>query len=250
MQNFKIKKIILDTLFPIFCLSCQKQDVWLCKECQKKIEIIFPQVCPYCEKVSSSAGAICPDCQNRFWRKNKIIPLDNLIAAVRYNKNSISRAVYAFKYNFVEDLSAPLSDLIIQALFKNNLPVPDIIIPVPLHKRRLRWRGFNQAELLAKHIGENLAPGFSIPVFSDLIVRQKFTPPQMKIKNYQERQKNLQDAFVLNSKENFNFNKKNILLIDDICTTGSTLLECAKILKSAGAKKICAAVIARQEMNV
>jgi competence protein ComFC len=231
------------------------ENFWLCPECLENIEIISTQTCPYCEKVTMDAGAICPACKISHWQKNKTTPLDNLIVAAKYGRNNVARLVHAFKYNFAEDLSRPLSDVIIKALLKNNLLLPDLIVPVPLHRRRLRWRGFNQAELLANHIAQNLVPGFPLPVFADLIRRKKFTPPQMKIKNYKERQKNIQNAFSLafsssTSLTSSSLNGKSILLIDDICTTGSTLLECAKLLKESGAKKVFAAVIARQEIKV
>jgi predicted amidophosphoribosyltransferase len=190
-----------------------------------------------------------------------------------------------YKYNFVRGLSVPLGQIITEAILKNNLPLPDLVIPIPLHPRRERWRGFNQSELLANHIAENLTPGMSIPVLNNLIIRARYTKPQMKIKNYQERQKNIKDIFSItkypplppgedaqragedkyinSSSESlspkfieekglrrfFTIRDKTILLVDDISTTGATLFECGKILKKHGAKKVMGAVIARQEIG-
>ena len=189
--------------------------------------------------------------------------------ATKYKESGLDKLVHLYKYRFIEDLHVPLGKILVKIVSESELPIPDIIIPVPLHKRRLRWRGFNQAELLANYLSENLAPGFAIPVFSNLIVRQKYTPPQMKIGKYADRQKNMQDAFRINASsislspflrrdvpvgqrgkalQNF-LNGKTFLLVDDIATTGATLFECAKILKQNGAKKVFAAVIARQEME-
>lgn len=252
----------MDTLFPIHCLSCRKEGSFICEGCFQKIRLLSFQVCPHCEKLITDKGRLCSFC------KKQSPPLDNLVIAARYKEDpgragNISKLVHLFKYNFVKDLHNPLGALLVNIILKNNLPLPDIIIPVPLHKRRLRWRGFNQSELLAGHVSENLTPGFKIPVFSGLIARRKYTPPQVKVKKYSERRKNMEGAFEINKKykdfkqgpalafaktEPLPKNKK-ILLIDDIATTGATLFECAKVLKQNGAKKIMAAVIARQEFE-
>jgi len=134
---------------------------------------------------------------------------------------------------------------------KNNLPLPDLILPIPLHPRRLRWRGFNQSELLADHIAQNLTPGFPLPVLSDFIIRTRYTKPQMKIKDYKERQKNIKGIFSLNTRNSLNpkLLDKTILLVDDIATTGATLFECGKMLKQNGAKEVFGTVIARQVIS-
>ena len=247
-----IKTFALDTLFPVSCLSCGEPDIWLCSKCLEKIAILAFQVCPYCEKIETPAGAICPRCKTKFIEKNNPPPLDNLIVATSYQQNNIARLVHTFKYNFVTDLGRPLADLITRAILAHHLPLPDLILPVPLHPRRLRWRGFNQAEILARALSENLSPGLPIALLNQSIIRKKFTPPQMKIKNYRERQKNLQDSFGLvksSQPDKAIIQNKKILLVDDISTTGSTLLECAKVLKSAGVRRVYGAVIARQEMK-
>ena len=254
MKSLKqINSFILDTLFPISCLNCNKDGIWLCPECLNKIKLLPEQVCPYCEKNITDAGRVCPACKNKFLDKNAVIPLDNLIVASSYKENNISSLVHLYKYNFIRDLSVPLGKLLIKTILKNNLPLPDLIIPVPLHKKRLRWRGFNQSELLANYIGENITPGFPIPVLSDFIIRKKYTRPQMKIKNYKERQKNIEGIFSVGNNNYCSLQddvaRKTILLVDDIATTGSTLFECGKILKKYGAKKVFGLVIARQEVS-
>lgn len=259
MLLYKMKRIVLDTLFPVQCLFCKADDVWICKSCLEKIKIISVQVCPYCEKNITPGGATCSFCREKFFGKNQKIPLDNLIIASKYKENSISRLIHLFKYRFISDLSVPLGKIMIKTIIKNNLPLPDLIIPIPLHKRRLRWRGFNQSELLADYISKNLTPGFSIPVFADLIIRKKYTTPQMKIKKYKARQENIKNMFAINSnpllpqagegarRADEGIKNRTILLVDDIATTGSTLFECAKVLKSNSASKVYACVTARQE---
>lgn len=243
----KIKKIILDTLFPIHCLSCSQNDVWLCRECLEKIPLLNFQVCPQCERIITDQGKLCLDCQ----RKNKTnhFHLEALLVATKYNENNISKLIHLYKYNFIQDLSAPLGKIVSQGILKNNLTLPDFIIPVPLHPRRLRWRGFNQSALLAKIVSKNLTPGFEIPILDGLLLRKKHNPPQMKIKKYADRKLNIQNSFIINPKLAKKIKNKKILLIDDIATTASTLLECARIIKENDAKKVFATVIARQEFK-
>jgi predicted amidophosphoribosyltransferase len=261
----KIQTFILDTLFPVSCLSCGQGNAWLCPGCLAKIKILSDQVCPYCEKVFTETGAACPNCKISLLKKSDFPPLDGLLVAAGYA--DLDRLVHTFKYNFVRDLAGPLGNLLVKAAKVNDLPLPDLIVPVPLHPRRLRWRGFNQAERLAQYVADNLTPGFPLPVFSDLVRRKIYTPPQMKIKNYRERQKNIAGAFALNplvESEGHGVSAwtprvqapappelkdKTIILIDDICTTGSTLLECARALKGGGARKVHALVLARQEID-
>ncbi|MDH4330380.1 MAG: ComF family protein [Candidatus Moranbacteria bacterium] len=234
----KIKKFFLDTLFPVSCISCGKNDVWLCRDCIKTIKLNHKQLCPICEKLQSINGETCHKCQG----KNS---LDGLLVCTDYRENKIlKKAIHLYKYRFVKDIFKPLGKIMHKKLAYSSLPIPDIIIPVPLHSKRLRWRGFNQCELLARYISMHLTPGMEIPLYCDVLLRKKHTNPQMSIKNYQERKANLQNAFEV-SKNNQILKGKNILLVDDISTTGSTLFECAKTLKKRNAKKVFAIVLAR-----
>lgn len=115
---------------------------------------------------------------------------------------------------------------------------PEVILPVPLHRSRLRQRGFNQAVLLGSKISSHL----SIPMRSDILLRTKATEPQVEL-SAAERKLNVKDAFSVKSSEQLI--GKRILLIDDVITTGSTMNECAKELKKAGAEMIIATTVAR-----
>lgn len=248
IQN--IKKFILDTLFPINCLGCGCDDIWFCDECLANFKFLSFQVCPQCEREITENGKLCATC------KLSSHGLDGLLIASGYKENNVAKLVYVLKYNFVSDLHIPLGKILSKIILQNSLPLPDAIIPVPLHKRRLHFRGFNQSELLATYLSQNLTPGLEIPVFSDAIIRKKYTPPQMKIKKYADRQKNIQNAFVISfladcplSGGQSAIRDKTILLVDDIATTGSTLIECARTLKQNGAKKVFGAVIARQSFK-
>lgn len=238
------KKFILDTLFPISCLGCQKESFWLCSDCFSQIKILDFQLCPVCEKNITEKGALCPDCKEA--RKSS---LDSIVAAVSYENQAVKKLIYNLKYRFISDSSEPLSEWMTKALLRNDLPIPDLIVPIPLHPRRLRWRGYNQSQLLAENISKNLAPMLNIEV-KDILKRDKNNKAQMKIKNYRERLQNIQDIFSFDARFGQNILKnKEILLIDDIATTGATLQECAKILKENGAKKVYGAVIARQTIK-
>src|SRR4030042_7173164 len=223
----RARDFLLDTLFPIRCIGCNKPDVWFCGECLAGITLKLEQVCPVCEKNITPGGQVCFSCR----KKSK---LDGLLVAASYQNKIVAKMAHYYKYRFVEDLSVPLGKILVNSFLDSRLSLPEIIIPVPLHKRRLRWRGFNPAELLAAYICKNLTPGFEIPLADNLLVRKRYTHPQMKIKNYSRRKNNIANAFELkNSRE---IRNKIILLVDDIATTGATLFECAKILKQHGAK--------------
>jgi ComF family protein len=239
-----LKNVILDALFPILCLSCGKEGFWLCEECLSQTKLLDFQVCPVCEDIITEKGQTCSAC-----RASQKSNLDSLITAVSYEDSTIKRLVHNFKYRFVGDISLLLAKFICQALIRNDIFLPDFLVPVPLHPRRLRWRGFNQSLLLAEYIAEELTPLLKIEVL-DILERTKFNRPQMQIKNYQERLQNMYNIFALKPTISSDLIKnKRILLIDDIATTGATLEECAKVLKYAGAKKVFAAVVARQTVK-
>lgn len=238
----KIKKAILDSLFPIFCTNCRTESFWICDDCLTKIKVLDYQVCPVCETNVTEKGALCPAC-----RDSGKSSLYSLISSVSYENSAVKKLIHNLKYRFVSDISKSLAVLMVKALLKNDIPIPDYIIPIPLHQRRLRWRGFNQSLLLAENISENLAPMMKIEVL-DILERKKYKKPQMKIKKYQDRLANVRNIFSL-KKELPALKNKCILLVDDIATTGATLQECAKILKESGVKKIFGIVVARQTIK-
>jgi len=188
-------------------------------------------------------GEYCDDCYQY---------LDGVIVATGYENKLVQKLIKTFKYRFVRDLSEPLSNLLIVFLGKllndsnrlarsKSLPKIldyfdyNIIIPVPLHKRRLAWRGFNQAELLA----EKIADYFNLEIAE--LKRIKNNKPQVKLSK-KFRKENVKGCFAWNGKD---LQNKNIILVDDIMTTGSTLSECARILKRNGAGEVWGLVVAK-----
>lgn len=148
--------------------------------------------------------------------------------------------IHAYKYHFVETLTHPLGTLFAQAVEKSNLPLPTVIVPVPLHAKRLRYRGFNQSLLLANTLIQNMVALHTTPV-KNILTRIRFTKPQQKTASKKERQENLQNAFQVNAP----VTDQIIWLVDDVATTHSTLSVCAQALKQAGAKKVYAVVLAQ-----
>lgn len=221
MLWINIKKHLIDLLFPIFCVGCGKEGYFICPDCLKEIPINL--------------------------KIQKIRYIHKLIITSTYTNPIIKKAIHEYKYNFVKELCIPLAELMIErlkAVITDDLIEKILLVPVPLHKRRLRERGFNQAELLAKQISKAIG----IPINTNLLIRKHYSLPQVKIKDAQLRRKNIRKAFELNSKfqvSSFRFHDKIIILIDDVCTTGATLKECAKVLEQLKPNQIWALVLAR-----
>ncbi len=229
------KKFLLDILFPRFCLNCQKEGSYLCQDCFSLIDIFQRQYCPFClrPKVVDD-GRTCASCE-------KTKKLSGLYCAASYDNFIVKRLVNQFKYEpYIKELAEPLVSLIIAHI--NSIDKQDfnefVLIPIPLHKKRLRRRGFNQAEEIAKELSRKL----NIPVFNNILIKIKKTPPQVEL-NKKEREENILGSFIYQSSELIK--NRKILLVDDVFTTGSTMEECAKVLKKDGAKEIWGAVIAR-----
>ncbi len=223
-----LKNFVLDLFFPKNCFGCQKEGMYLCEDCISVLDIINSH------------------------QKFKTGNLDDLYFALSYKNHSfkyedllIKKLIKKFKYNpFVKSLSQPLSSLIIAHFELCEKPIPFIqekdnfiIIPTPLSQKRLRWRGFNQAEEIAK----NLSTYLKIPFLNNVLIKNKETFFQSNLPK-EERKKNLLNSFCLKNKQ---IKNKKILLVDDIYTTGSTMEECAKTLKMGGTRKIIGITIAK-----
>ncbi|HUW71988.1 MAG TPA: ComF family protein [Candidatus Humimicrobiaceae bacterium] len=214
----KFTGLILELLFPKFCFGCQREGSYLCEDCRSTLEI------------------------SEFHKQHSGQYLKDLYFALPYQNPLIKSLIQKFKYQpLVKELAESLSLLIIEhfQLLDNKLNFTDFtIIPIPLEKRRLKSRGFNQAEEIAKELSHFL----EIPLFSGCLIKTKETTPQVELSG-DERKENIRGAFsVKNSQE---IKNKKILLVDDVFTTGSTMEEAARILKAAGAKEIIGIVIAR-----
>ncbi len=235
--NFK--KFFLDLFWPQFCLGCQKEGDLICSDCFSLIEILEYQFCPFCktaQRVLDKGACAAHQSKN----------LKGLFAATSYQNFLVKRLLKSFKYQpFLKTLAKPLTDLIIVHFLlidkkKIFQPVDNsLFIPIPLFSSRYKWRGFNQAEEIAKI----LSLYFRIPYQSDNLIKIKKTQPQTELKAI-EREENIKNAFKVSLPKDIQ--GKKIFLIDDIFTTGATMEEAAKTLKQAGAREVLGITVARE----
>jgi ComF family protein len=180
-------------------------------------------------------GCICQQCLTHS-------PLKNIFIVSFYNEKILKQAIHVFKYNNIRDLAKPLGKIIINFLYQSKLNFlfndSYFLIPISLHRKRLFERGFNQSELLTREIAQE----FKISILNNVLKRKHNTQSQTKLKE-KERRKNIKNAFICLQPEIIK--NKNIILFDDILTTGSTLKEAARALKKAGAKTITGLVLAK-----
>ena len=228
----------LDIIFPVRCIGCGRFGDYVCRSCLGTISIKKNFECVGCKR-NTPFGQTCFLCA-------KICSVDQLLIVADYKNPLVEKSLKFLKYKFISDMERPLSVLMKKYLKWltldkkfNVFEANPLLVPVPLHPRRLNWRGFNQSELLAK----NIADTFQMEMTNDVLDRVGNAVPQADIKEREERLKNLNGIFrILN---NDKLSGREVLLVDDICTTGATLNECAKILKTNGALKVVALVIAR-----
>jgi competence protein ComFC len=164
--------------------------------------------------------------------------LDRLLAYA-FHCGPLRTAIHQFKYEDLRCLAGPLGVLMAEGWSKLAAGdwEPDVIVPIPLHPKRQRQRGYNQATLLARELGCRLGH----PIHEDTLIRTKATAPQVDL-NAQERRDNVRDAFAC---RNDDLAGKRVMLVDDVCTTGATLESAAEALRSIGAKSIWAYSLAR-----
>lgn len=219
---------LLDLLFPPRCAGCGRAGHWLCPACLAQVEWITPPICPLCGEAAPSA-AQCPR------RGHHPQALAGLRSAV-WHVGPIRSAIHRFKYRGQHVLAEPLGAIIVEA-WRRDPPPAGLLVPVPLHPRRARERGYNQAALLARQLGRALA----LPVDSAHLVRIRATPPQVGL-TASERLANVAGAFRYRGPS---LAGRTLCLIDDLCTTGATLEACASALREAGAGSVWAYTLAR-----
>jgi competence protein ComFC len=241
MRNVVLPEIVsaaASLLYPATCAVCfanVERSEYLCGECQQRAPRIVPPFCAKCSEPFS--GAItqtfsCANCENR------VLHFDCAVAAYR-SRGLVRQLVHQFKYAKQRHLRHPVAAWLRETLHDSRLRGRhfDLIVPVPLHPARQRERGFNQAELLA----DLLAGSIDLP--SRLVLeRTRYTTTQTAY-DRAERMENLHGAFRL--RKNRDVRGLHVLLIDDVLTTGSTLSECARVLRKAGAVSVHAATAAR-----
>lgn len=228
-----LKDFILNILFPPHCVSCKKEGDFLCTDCigqLKKRKIKNKPV---------GAEYIQPSTKEFKY-------LDGVIYGLDYAENpQIQAAIQQFKYRFTQELADYFGKLLAEKLNELNMVKNRqiVLIPVPLHKKRLNYRGFNQAEVITKEVGIKMN---SVDIIiANVLKRTKHTSQQAKL-NKKERHDNLADAFELDK----NYIRSDspdplYFIVDDVFTTGSTLENCARTLKSNGFERVYGLVVAR-----
>ncbi len=211
---------------------------------EKFLNLVYPPVCGICGKISKEN--LCNKCStklkqyeiNKYIHINKNMYFDELKCLMEYKKD-IRNLILQYKFNNKAYMYKTFSKLIL----KNKkicgfLKKYDIIIPVPLHKKRKQKRGYNQTELIVKEIAQNT----NLKLITNNLIKIKNIEPQSAF-NKRQRKENIKGAFLVKNPEEIK--DKNIIIFDDIYTTGSTVNECAKILKKTGANKIGVLTLAK-----
>jgi ComF family protein len=223
------KNKIIGFVFPTACASCGKLGPMICSPCQSRFCAIESPICLRCGRPSTKVVVTCLSCRGEEF---------NLIqsrACFKYSE-PLESVIKQFKYGGLHALAKPLGLLMAQK-WPDWAQYPDMIVPIPLHVRRLRNRGFNQAQLLACQIG----PVVGLEVNNHALRRERRTRPQVDL-SPSERKKNVRRAFSAEPKA---VKGKSILLIDDVFTTGATLNSAAGTLLQAGAHAVSAYCLAR-----
>ncbi|MEI6835468.1 MAG: phosphoribosyltransferase family protein [Candidatus Falkowbacteria bacterium] len=215
-----LKNFLLDCFFPKQCYGCGAPNIWLCKECF--------------ESLSDYQGEV----------PRALLNTKNLVIAGEYKDPLLNNLIKAFKFNFNQELSLPLFIFLKKALDKkillNNLSGKNwqniLVVPIPLHKARKKWRGFNQSELLAQEISNYYGWPLSLA-----LAKNKKSAIQADLKE-EARPLNQTGVF---SWHGFDLTGHDIILVDDIITSGATINEAAKVLKVAGAGQVVKLALAK-----
>lgn len=218
-MKLSLKSLLYDLIYSEKCPICKGKSQWeiapFCRNCWERIKPLESQ------KIKSG------DFHRNFWKY-----IDALYSYSNY-EDPLKEMIHYFKYHKIMRLGRQLGKL----LSEIEKPSVDVIIPVPLHYKKLRTREFNQSAILARE----LSKAWNIPALFDCLVKIKNTQEQAAL-NRSERMGNIKDAFFIKK----TLENKKVALVDDVITTGSTLGECAKTLKKYGkVKEVCAITLAR-----
>lgn len=242
----QILDLITDFLFPPFCLCCKKSGEWWCGECRLSVQRLNSQICPKClsvecrmsndERNTSYDVGCTKECGN--------LPFSSVFAFGYYHDPSLRPVITALKFNGTKAVLVELEKFISShphAKEIAGLLASGVVVPMPLSDKRLRERGFNQAELIAKTIVDSTIQSvipaqarIQVKIQNDLLVRTGHRVPQSSLEHdIAARKENIKGSF-----ECVGYVPENIILIDDVATTGATAAEAARILLDAGAKNV------------
>ena len=225
-----------DLILPPHCAGCAKgiPEGWWCEDCREDLHPISPPRCESCSQPFTGLvepAFFCPNCHGRVFHFECAI-------AVMPSRGAIRELIHGLKYRNMTWAAEPLAEFGVLGFQDPRMPDhPDFLVPVPLHPLRRRERGYNQAELLAQAISKRTG----IPVLN-ILQRVRNTTTQTHF-DRKQRMKNLRKAF--KTRSNRQIKGRQILLVDDVLTTGSTMDECARELLAAGTDRVYALAIGR-----
>lgn len=235
---------LIDTIFPERCAHCKTiiarthPRTALCKTCEKKIPLLSGFFCPLCYRRLYDPTMLCH-------KKERFV----VHSSAYYATPAIRSLIYALKYNGSESAGLFLGSLISKTIIDafsvaKRLDTPYIIAPIPLHKTRKRKRGYNQSEIIAKILYEKLyTKGMSVSYNPQLLIRTRNTPPQVDQSSDAVRAQNVRGVFEVSDMNPLK--GKNILLVDDVFTSGATMCSAVKLLRAHGAREVIAVVAGR-----
>lgn len=226
---------LVEVVLPIHCLGCGRGSKYLCPDCLgslPKLELPFCDICG-----DPGMHGVCRSCQEL--QNSEALAIQGIRAPYLMD-GLVREAVHSFKYRNFRVAAPALASALAQYLNENPLPGA-VLAPVPLHRKKLRERGYNQSNLLARE----LAKATGIPVESNLLARTRHSPAQAFSASRQQRRDNIREAF----KCRRDLSGQGIILVDDVCTTGSTLNACAMALKEGGAGSVWGLALARERLR-
>lgn len=224
----RLKRVAFNLLFPPWCIGCGREGGYICDSCRQQLPFISPPVCPRCGRPLSQ-GNFCPGCTG------EQSEIDGIRSPFLFN-GVIRRAIHELKYRNLRALAPSLAGFLHE--FHKDNPLPgDVLVPVPIHRKRLRERGYNQSSLLAHELGRLSG----LPVIDDSLIRRSYTPSQARATSAADRLENVAGAFACVDER---LRDKQVILIDDVSTSGATLNACAGVLKSSGAITVWGLVLA------
>jgi ComF family protein len=237
---------VVDWLYPPRCRACGGQIAgrdsdYFCGFCWSEIRLVSHPLCTLCGRPFLDAGGADHKCGTCLSRPPRFVSARAWACYPREElaEDPLRQVVHRFKYGRKVSLGKPLGRLMAGGCreFLNDCGI-ELIIPVPLHPKRLRWRGFNQSVLLARQVSR----AYALPIDAFILIRDKETLPQTQLSE-EERRKNVRGAFSVRAPGVLK--AKTILLVDDVYTSGATLNECSRVLTRAGARKVHVLTLAR-----
>lgn len=224
-------EILLDLLFPGRCPFCGSISDGICEKCREKIPYIEHPFCYRCGRpLRQEDEELCDDCQKHkhYFRQGRALyPYENRV------RESIYAVKYQNKREYLEYFSQEMAEKFKKEIHNWN---PQVLIPIPMHAKARKIRGYNQAEILAQNLGKHL----DLPVCTRALCKVRHTANQKEM-NYRQRRQNLKGAFDIDKKyldETGRLPWKKAVLVDDVCTTGCTLDEAAKTLLEYGVEEV------------